>query len=222
MALFGIAIALANLAGGSTWPVWVGTLIAPLILGGWQIRQGNLSDLKLREQVERDLSSRNRELCEANILEALRQGMRIMAPSAPGTRSNLMLIDDDNRLFIAYHLNMADAPDHGVRLDKYQGCAGHAWALGEQAVADLESVPEGELRRSWKLTPDQIAMTSQIKSMICTPVRHPRHRDAIVGVFSLDSARPLAETGLDADETAEEALKVAEVLGRLLLTGGII
>lgn len=220
--VFAIAIAIANAAGESSWPVWLGTLVGPLTLGLWQIRQGNVSEMTVRERVERELANRNRELCEANILEALRQAARMMAPAETGARSNVMLVGGDNRLFVAYHFNMADAPDHGLRLDRYQGCAGHAWALGDQASADLQGVPNSELRMSWKLSPAQISLTREIRSMISTPVRDPRNRDAVVGVFSVDSDQSLATTRFDSEETAEEALKVAEVLSRLLVAGGII
>lgn len=150
---FIVAIGLASVAGDSPWLATVG---APLILAVWQIRQANVSESAVREQIQSELTTRNRELCEANILEALRQAVRIMAPDHASARANVMLAGDDERLSIAYHFNMASAPDHGMRFDKYQGCAGHAWAMGEQACADLEGVADSELRtssRRWRLQP---------------------------------------------------------------------
>lgn len=222
IAAFVIAIAVANAVGGVPWPVWIGTLVAPVVLGSWQIRQGNISKARVLEEVQSELNKRNRELSEANINEALRQAARIMSPNDPNGRANVMLIGSDNRLHIAYHFNMAEAPDLGVRFDKYQGCTGHAWALGEQAFADLKDIDEAELRRTWKLSPDQINLTAAVKSIICTPIRDPRNRESIAGVFSVDSTLPLTQTRFDGHETAEEGLKVAEVIARLLITGGII
>lgn len=222
IAAFSLALCIANTAGDVSWPVSVGTLVAPLTLGVWQIRQANISESVVRERIRSELATRNRELCEANIVEALRQAVRIMIPGDDNPRANIMLIDDDSKLFIAYHFNMAGAPDLNMRFDKYQGCAGHAWALGDQAFADLEGEDDSELTKTWKLTSEQIALTRNIKSMVCTPVRHPRNRDTVVGVFSVDSTQALAQTTFDSEETAEEALAVSELIARLLVTGGII
>jgi hypothetical protein len=132
----------------------------------------------------------------------------------------MFLIGDDDKMHIMQHHNMVAAPDRSISLEKYQGCTGHAWGRKEQTVADLSAASDAELSTTWKLTSEQIAVTTNVKSILSTPIRFPG--DNIVGILSIDSNDPLATSGLDQAEIMNIAVQSAEILAGLLEMGEIV
>jgi hypothetical protein len=110
-------------------------------------------------------------------------------------RANVMLrIGDRLKMFCS--ANMAVFPDYQMELSKSQGCAGVAW---ERAVtvpisecwkpvfAPKTQLTTRQLRSRWKLSAEQIGMTSHILWVLSVPIfGNVRGRREFLGVLNLD------------------------------------
>ena len=162
-----------------------------------------------------------RDLAEASIEVLLRQSQALIGGETVGARSCLFLVGADNRLHIAYDVNMQDAPDRGISFAPLQGCAGHAWGMNEQTGADLRDATQEILRNIWKLTPDQISLTIHLRGILCTPVRDPDDPDRVIAVHSLDWTIHLDPEELPA-ALWDQLMEASAVLAGLLRMGGIV
>jgi hypothetical protein len=165
----------------------------------------------------------NKEFCEDNIREMLHQAAITIAPDAVGyVRANVFLPEGSgDRLFVAYHYGMDGSPDLGVRLEPRAGCAGHAWTLADVAIADLADSADEQLRRIWKLSREQIALTNHLRAIISVPILHPKDPGKVVGVFNLDSTEPIAGVFTDID-AKEYLIRMAALLAAFLWLGEIV
>jgi|SRR5579859_76246 len=185
-----------------------------------QLRASNRDTQVELNRLRAELKQKNAAVCRANIHTHLVQVAKIAGHAGLITRSCLFLIGADEKMYIAQHHNMGDSADVSIRLEKYQGCTGHAWGRGKQTVADLSAVSNEDLSTTWKLTPEQIAVTTKVKSILSTPIRYPG--GIIVGILSIDSSGPLAESGLNQSDIMDTAVQSAEALAGLLQLGEII
>lgn len=99
---------------------------------------------------------------------------------------------DSNVLSIQYNSsNMDDAVDVDIKLEKLQGCTGHAWAEDQPVVADL-TIAEQDGAATWGLTDEQKTMTEKLKAVLSIPICYPtNHRK--IGILSFDSEEPVAD-----------------------------
>lgn len=132
-------------------------------------------------------------------------------------RANVFLPKgDDQRLGIEFHSSSMDGdPDLKIELEKGQGCTGVAWMRGKPIVADLTQ-PEVEGGALWGLTPNQMAMTRDLKAILSIPIRHPDNPALPLGILSFDSREPIANR-FASPEIADIAFEVAGEIGTLLV-----
>jgi len=198
-------------------------LVGILMTAAATVRQVSSTTRDLREELERtraELKETNATLCRAAIDTLLSQFVKIAGRGWLITRSSVFLIGDDERLQIVQHHNMLAAPDRSIKFGKYQGCVGQAWGRKEQIVGNLPAASDVELSTAWGLTPEQIALNGNVKSILSTPIWFPG--DVIVGILNIDSDGPLATSGLDQAEVMNLAAQTAEILAGLLELGEII
>ncbi len=116
-------------------------------------------------------------------------------------RANVMITSKDELHMLA-SVNMLVFADYKVKLRKGQGCAGVAWQQALDAavndfwkpvVATSMDLTTSLKKGKWKLTEDQIQMTSHILWIVSVPLfRRSRGNRAFLGVLNFDGVhRPL-------------------------------
>ncbi len=120
-------------------------------------------------------------------------------------RANVMTVCNDE-LCMRASANMRVYSDYKVRLKKGQGCAGLAWERAvECSMADCWQpiyVPKAQLtttllKKKWKLTDEQIRLTSHILWILSIPLfRKSASQHTFIGVLNFDGVnRPLRRSG---------------------------
>lgn len=137
-------------------------------------------------------------------------------------RANVMLIDENQQLYIAYQKGMEGAPDLNLRWEKYVGSCGDAWGSGRQRIADLDSVNEETLEITWKMDAEHQVCTSKVKSIISTPLRDIDNPDIIIGVLNCDSCEVLSASRLNEDGFRLLVHKYAELIAGFLKLGQLV
>lgn len=138
----------------------------------------------------------------------------------PKRATSLKLWLAELKLRVAFHSsNMKGASDLGIKFDKWQGCTGKAWGLEKVTVSDL-TLPEVEGGAAWGLDEHQLSITSKIKTIISVPIFHPLN-EKVVGIFSIDSEKPLFDFFNSEDVEIYAGAKAGEI-GALLQTCGLL
>ncbi len=110
-------------------------------------------------------------------------------------RANVMIASREELHMLA-SVNMLVFPDYKVRLRKGQGCAGVAWQQALDAavsdfwkpvVATSMDLTSSLKKGKWKLTEDQIQMTSHILWIVSVPLfRRSQGQRTFLGVLNFD------------------------------------
>ncbi|MHB1131643.1 MAG: hypothetical protein ACYC4L_04575 [Chloroflexota bacterium] len=174
------------------------------------------------QSVRAELQSVRREMSKDHIDTLLRRLVNVTGKGKAKIRASVFLPKTDGRLHMEFCYNFDRAPDAGIVLEKHQGSTGDAWARGKQVLADLGEVSAEDLENVWKLTPTQIRLTQDVKSIVSTPIFDPRDRSSVVGALSVDSTRTLRASGIGSTESRDECLQAAAFLGQILSAGGFI
>lgn len=131
-------------------------------------------------------------------------------------------IRDPRVLDTVYAYNKEDAPDRELKLQPFQGSAGHAWAMRRQTVALLGEVSAFDLEQTWKLTPEQIRLTQHLKVIVSTPIWAWEDPDQLIGVVSVDSELEDSECRLSSPRSLSAALELAEMIARILSLADLV
>ena len=85
--------------------------------------------------------------------------------------------------------NMNSAPDLNIKLEKWQGCTGHAWGYRSPTLANL-SIPEAKGGAPWGLSDEQVELTKHLHAILAVPVWHPEDKNKIIAMVSFDASEP--------------------------------
>jgi hypothetical protein len=183
-------------------PYALATLIlAVLVEGGWRIYQ--LFDKRNRESRKDVVLALNELIKELKRLGNIPVRLRanVMMPRGLLCYRHLRIR--------YYSSNMVNAPDLNIRLQKWMGCAGQVWGSGKTLGANL-AVKSEFGTPTWALTPEIEEITSDLKIILCVPLRHPTNGNT-VGVLGVDSNSPEA-TFLFTDKALEDLRGVADII----------
>ncbi len=165
---------------------------------------------KRREREKKYIPSKDPRAVIPTILENLLSEVKrvINNPTIP-LRANVML-PRGNKLYIEYSVNMEDAPDLNMALDKGVGCAGTAWEIGKMVYGDLTiGRPQ-----NWGLSKKQTEMTKLLKSILSVPIIA---KGRVIGVLNLDSTEPIYKVKFDRRGVQRIVAKTALLIGEELL-----
>jgi len=211
---YGVPLALKVFTSISDWVVYLIFAIgmfASLVANVWAVAQARHNEDRAKQEALEAIEDKQRFVI-AKLLPLVAR--EICPDSRVPIRANVMLIDKDE-LYIAYSWNMGEAPDLGIRLGIRQGCAGHAWASGEQMFGDL-TLPMSPGTPPWGLDPQQQALTRDVRSIISTPIKD---KGNVIGVLNFDSTEPMSVVRFKEVRSAELATAFAEVLAVMLGVG---
>lgn len=160
------------------------------------------------------------ELAQSLFEDACRATMPLMT-KVPDRAGALVFLPEGSKagpqmLIARLKYNKQNKPDRDLRFERWQGCAGHGWARGDQMVADLAEVSEQELAQTWKLTPEQIAMTRHLRLVVSTPIRADGDPEKVLGMLAVDSEVDNDACGLKDVASLDEAWQLALLVGRIL------
>lgn len=135
----------------------------------------------------------------APVLQALTRDIAALSP-ANSLRAYVMLPTGrpEASLIVTYHHGMEGDTDSDLELPEMAGCSGRAWANRRPTFADLSQIRRDPV--AWGMAAcDGVRIPASRQSMLSVPI-HDRISDGRevpmpVGVLSIDSVSPLAETG---------------------------
>ena len=106
------------------------------------------------------------------IIEDILRAAVHSASVLPGQTGAFLYVpnEENSKLVPKCSYNKEGKPDENIQFEKHQGCTGHAWGTNQQVFADLEYSDDEDLEETWKLTPNQIALTRHIKAVLATPI----------------------------------------------------
>lgn len=177
--------------------------------------QGNAG----RDRLDRD---RRRRLARSIVEDACRAAISGLSTCPERTGAIVFLPRGDGKLESTFTFNKRGKPDSELSFEKWQGATGHAWGVRDQVVALLDQAPASELRDRWKLTPDQIALTSRLKVVVATPIWSPEDPETMLGVVSIDSDVPNSECQLASEQSLDDAIELAQLLAHVLILADLV
>jgi len=185
------------------------TLLGQAIVGYYNVRKNPWKDFSLK--------SRN---AEEVMGQALDLACLTMSEGQHTFRANIfMKCDrDETKICVKYYsTNMVGDSDLGMKLEKWQGCAGQAWGYDAPTVANLK-LPEIQGGSSWGLDLKQLEMTRDLAAVLSVPVRHPEN-NLLIAILNFDTKEPIADL-LTHDRHKAIALQVAQQVGLLIFGFG--
>ncbi len=205
--------------------------VALLTAGSVLVMGGNLfADRSLRA-VEAELRMQDARHALTLLLQNTATMIEAARPGPPDRtlRANVMLFDAEKRgLRIAYSTSGYDEEEKSLVWHPGQGCAGQAWDTRRTHVApEDDELPvavadAGATSRPWNMTPAQIRITAErTSSVISAPIPHPERRTEVIGVFSLDDSKSLAQSLLGMDDVRAAVESLAVEAGLLLIRVGL-
>lgn len=198
--------------------LFIVTVIAMGALYRHQVRHNRKNLEQKQKGMESELARLRDGMANLAIEQILELAMKGVATELDkdieNYRTNIMLIES-NKLVIRFHHGMENAPDLNIELEKHQGCAGQVWGSGEQMAADLPP-NSSAVGPSWNLTREQEKVTSELRSILSTPIFDPENSQKVLGVFNIDSKLCLSEAGLLDKSIPDKAADYASMFGHWL------
>lgn len=165
---------------------------------------------------DREEQRKRRQLVEPIIESICQAAVREMSRRPDVTGCILYLPDKEGVLQTAFSYNKRGKPDAQLSFRALEGCAGHTWARGEQAVARLDPGNPDEPARTWKLSPEYVRLTAHVQVVVSTPIWSPDDANRMIGVITVDCEASDQECGIGSDESLGEALLLAAVVAHVL------
>lgn len=128
----------------------------------------------------------------------------------------LFLPDDEGNLRATFTHNKDRRPDANLVFAPMAGATGHAWWSKNQVVADLSRTTPDDLQLTWKLTPEQVSVTADLRAVVSTPVWSNGMPRRMLGVLSIDCLEPLEVCGMADEEALRGALLSAGMAAYIL------
>lgn len=174
----------------------------------------------VRGSVIRDAAARQKrqQLARSLVEDAFKTAIAQMSKCPDQTGGVVYLPDsaDSDLLVPQFCYNKPGTVEDQLTFRSYVGCTGHAWAMHEQTCADLADVAADELQRTWKLSPNQIKLTSDLKTIISTPIVSSGDPNRFLGVVSIDCRAPNSECDLLSHEARTRAKEHAAMVALIL------
>lgn len=179
----------------------------------------------VRGNSERSANERQRRhLLARSLIEAAFAGaVRAMSnrPEQTGGFVYLPAGTNPDLLRPVFAHNKQGPVDEHLSWAKWVGCTGHAWGSQRQTGADLARTTAAELEEKWKLSPNAIKLTSELKAIVSTPIWSSEAPQRLIGVVSIDSTAPHEESNLLSQDSLEEALLLAATIALVLELAGL-
>jgi putative methionine-R-sulfoxide reductase with GAF domain len=121
-------------------------------------------------------------------------------------RANLMLVQPDGQLLIAYYSGDYRAEELELKWKEGVGCCGMAWANKEEYVTDVQHTQQLPLPYR--------EVVKHVGSVFSVPIRK-RVTEGWVGVLNVDALKPLAFSHLDDIKVREIIIRYASGIGLL-------
>jgi len=121
-------------------------------------------------------------------------------------RANLMLVQPDGQLLIAYYSGDYHAEELELKWKEGVGCCGMAWANKEEYVTDVQHTQQLPLPYR--------EVVKHVGSVFSMPVRK-RVTEGWVGVLNVDALKPLSSSHLDDIKVREIIVRYASGIGLL-------
>lgn len=146
----------------------------------------------LRTQME------HRRIAKHLIEETLRATIPTFSRVPDQTGCVVFLPGADGRLYTAFSVNKEDKSDENMIVDPDEGAVGKAWQSRKRHVAHLDSKTPSQIQTEYRMTPQQIALTRDLKTVVTTPIVVQDAGVANqVGVLGVDCLADNATSGLD-------------------------
>lgn len=201
-----IVVAAALLAGGIlaasrfgylpadvSGPAFIVVLLCLVLEGGWKLfGQGLWRQAVVKGWIQRDLEIASREMGQLTGCE-----IRACLMQPKGMFRKILRVASSSQ-------NMYSDRDRGVRLERWQGCAGKSWGHGKPVLAHL-TLPSQDGGPDWSMTPDLIDLTRDIKSVLSYPVFVPENGSTLHGILNFD-----AKVGVATKVGGPEGLNLAD------------
>ena len=178
----------------------------------------------VRGNIAQDTEERRtrRMLAQSLIHDICDGAVREMSHCPEKTGVIVFLPEDDGLLHAAFTYHKDDRPDRALAFRPLQGCTGHAWDTEKQTVARLGEVTEEDLRMTWKLTAEQIAVTRHLKMVVSTPIWALDNSELKLGVVSVDTEAEEVDCQIASEESLSEALQLATILAGVLRLADLV
>lgn len=168
-----------------------------------------------RERDARERETRRR-LAESLIEDSFEAAVRLMSRRPDRTGGIVYLPDEAGVLHPTFLYNKDGAPADHPSFEKWVGCTGHAWGERSQRSADLSEATDEDLATTWKLSPALIRQTRHLQAIVSTPVWTTEPPRRLIGVVSIDSEVPDAESQLLTPESRRRAQSHAAAVALIL------
>jgi len=134
----------------------------------------------------------------------------IRLPKTSGVRASIFQIglDDSDLNIVAVSNNFLDSV-LDLHYTSGQGVVGQAWETQQMIFADLSGLSPDELRQSYRLSDEQIALLADVGSALAVPLRSGSE---ILGVLAIDSPLPLIDSGFSKLAVQKEIVEIANLI----------
>lgn len=158
----------------------------------------------------------------SELVTTLKAAASVLNCTRQGTRACLFWVDKTStpeKLYMIATTPGFEYEELSFQFEQGRGFVGDVWKAGAVLMADMNEALE-KRAADWRLPPEEKAFTDRIGSIIGFPIRlndgNSNGNGDIIGVLSMDSPAPPAESGLGSEEQIQPLVNDAEELISLI------